>query len=214
MFHLGNPNNHHILGSHTHIVPDVDHWTAKTPKTLKDEMSISQVVSAAGSIYIRSLADAMTIEQSYSDFYAEDVTDAMSVADSFSGPVDRPVSVTDAMSVTQSWTKTGGVTFEDPSAIFDSNTSAAIVIGLALTAVTAGDTGSYRSQGQLWLPDWTAVTGAATLTAGVVYYLDTTDGKMTSTPPTGAGNHITRIGIAVSTTTISLEIARPILLAI
>jgi hypothetical protein len=178
----------------------------------------------------------MTIEQSYSDFYAEDVTDAMSVADSFSGPVDRPVSVTDAMSVTQSWTKTGGVTFEDPSAIFDSNTSAgmalyvsgadsvdlanaddpttAIVIGLALTAVTAGDTGSYRSQGQLWLPDWTAVTGAATLTAGVVYYLDTTDGKMTSTPPTGAGNHITRIGIAVSTTTISLEIARPILLAI
>ena len=75
MFHLGNPTNHHILGSHTHVVPDVNHWTAKTPKTLAHAMSVTDAVSPAGSIYNRSVSDAMGVAHSFSDFYAETVTD-------------------------------------------------------------------------------------------------------------------------------------------
>jgi hypothetical protein len=202
-------------------------------------LAMAQVVSQAGSIFTRAVTHAMSVVHSFSDFYDETVVDAMTItSDPGTGPVDRNRSVTDAMSIAHDWTKTGvgglGVTY--PEATFDSNTSkgmaihvsgadnvdlanaddptTAICFGIAREDVTAGNTGEYQSEGQLSVTDWTPVIGSANLTPGVVYYLDTSDGQMTSTPPTGAGNHIVRIGIATNTTTLELEIARPILLAI
>ena len=202
-------------------------------------MSIIDAASRAGSIFVRVVADPLGVTDAelHTDFFYETVLDPLGVTDDpGTGPLDlKPIAVTDPMTISDSFTKTGGSIFWDPEAIFDSTTSAgmalyvsgsgtvdladadnattAICIGLALTDVASSGTGEYRSQGELTLVDWTAVTGGASLTAGVVYYLSTTDGQLTSTPPTGTSNHITRVGLAVTTKTISLEIARPLKLA-
>jgi hypothetical protein len=46
------------------------------------------------------------------------------------------------------------------------------------------------------------ITGLVGLTAGATYWLDTTGGAITVTPPSGAGNGVQEIGIALSTTTL------------
>ena len=222
----------HQLNTHTHVWDNFDPSSVVPTKMVTDYLEATHVVSRAGSIWVRDLESVMSVEQSYSDFYAESVTDPMSVTDEALGPVDRPSDVTDAMSVTHSWTRTGGTTTPPPSAIFESNTSKGMVvyvsgdgyvdladstaagtataIGLARTAVTAGDTGKFQTDDQFTLLDWTAVTGGATLTPGAVYYL-TTAGGMSATPPSSGS--IVRIGLATTTTTMDIEIARPVLLA-
>lgn len=80
------------------------------------------------------------------------------------------------------------------------------VLGLAVTDATANQTVTVLSDGSVERSDWTAVIGTANLTPGVVYYLSTTAGGLTSTPPTGDGDTIVRCGVAVSTTKFDIEI--------
>lgn len=80
------------------------------------------------------------------------------------------------------------------------------VLGLAVTDATANQTVTVLSDGSVERSDWTAVIGTANLTPGVVYYLSTTAGGLTSTPPTGDGDNIVRCGVAVSTTKFDIEI--------
>jgi len=90
--------------------------------------------------------------------------------------------------------------------------STAGVIGLvedATIATTA--TGLILTDGVLSSADWTAVVGAATLTAGTVYFLsDATAGMITDVPPTLAGSYVAKIGTAISATDLEVSIARPI----
>jgi hypothetical protein len=85
------------------------------------------------------------------------------------------------------------------------------VLGLAFSDVAAGyicslaDTLVNRS-------DWTPITGTATLTAGATYFLDTSAGMLTTTPPSTVGQVVVKVGIAVSNTILEIEISQGILL--
>jgi hypothetical protein len=78
------------------------------------------------------------------------------------------------------------------------------VVGLAIAAVSNGATGTYQSDGFVTLSDWTAIVGAATLTAGARYLLSGTAGQLTTTAPTSVGQVVVLVGIAVTTTKLQL----------
>ena len=86
------------------------------------------------------------------------------------------------------------------------------VIGLVSDAsIDSSAVGTILTDGILTSTDWTAVVGEATLTAGSVYFLsDTVAGTLTTTAPTTAGSFVTRVGTAISTTTLEVTISRPI----
>lgn len=86
------------------------------------------------------------------------------------------------------------------------------VIGLVSDAsIDPSAVGTILTDGILTSTDWTAVVGEATLTAGSVYFLsDTVAGTLTTTATTTAGSFVTRVGTAISTTTLEVTISRPI----
>ena len=79
----------------------------------------------------------------------------------------------------------------------DASTSGKRAHGFCLAAITAGSTGAVLFEGTN-----TQVSGATT---GEVYLSATTPGGFTSTPPTGSGNVVQRIGVAVAATEINFE---------
>ena len=86
------------------------------------------------------------------------------------------------------------------------------VIGLVSDAnIDSTAIGTIVTDGILTSADWTSVVGAATLTTGAVYFLsDVTVGTLTITPTTTTGSFVTRVGTAISTTTLEVTISRPI----
>jgi len=87
------------------------------------------------------------------------------------------------------------------------------VVGLSITDTSPTFTCNYLTEGRIERSDWTDITGVATLSAGVTYFLDPSiAGRITSTAPTAAGQYVVRIGRAVNTTTLDIEIELPILL--
>lgn len=85
------------------------------------------------------------------------------------------------------------------------------VSGIARDTVASGFALEYSADGKLTLSDWTSATGSVALTPNSVYYLSDTGG-ITTTAPTTAGLYLVEIGRAASTTTLDIEIKRPILL--
>jgi hypothetical protein len=78
-------------------------------------------------------------------------------------------------------------------------------IAIATTAITNGTSGAYQTDGVL--------AGLIGLTAGATYFLsDATPGLLTVTAPTSVGSYVVRIGVAVSTTELLIDIQEPILL--
>lgn len=77
-------------------------------------------------------------------------------------------------------------------------------------SIASTASGSVLTDGAITIADWTTIAGAATLTAGAVYFLDGVDGNITTIPPTLAGSYVVRIGTAISTTTLEVSISRPI----
>lgn len=80
------------------------------------------------------------------------------------------------------------------------------VLGIAITDATANTTVLVLSEGSVTRADWTAITGSANLVPGAMYYLSTTAGGLTVTPPTGDGDHVVRCGLAVNTTRLDIEV--------
>lgn len=63
------------------------------------------------------------------------------------------------------------------------------------------------------LSDWTAVIGSVNLVLGSTYYLDPLNaGKMTDIAPTQVGDYVVKIGIAIKSDTLDVEIEPKILL--
>lgn len=78
-------------------------------------------------------------------------------------------------------------------------------VALAMGAIGAGTPGSYQTDG--------IIGGLTGLVADTVYYLSqTTAGALTAVAPSAVGQYVVRIGIAISTTELELQIQRPILL--
>ena len=83
---------------------------------------------------------------------------------------------------------------------------------VALAAIGA-DTGLpvRLARTRLELPDWTGITGAAELAAGAVYYLSpAAPGALTATAPDTTGHYLTRVGLALSATTLAIQPEPPI----
>ena len=86
------------------------------------------------------------------------------------------------------------------------------VLGLAETAGTANNTMNVLSSGTVTKADWTSVAGSATLTPGAIYYLSTTAGQLTTTPPSGDGDVVVSCGLALTTTKLDIEISEGVVL--
>lgn len=84
--------------------------------------------------------------------------------------------------------------------------------GLAITSGAAATAIDYSTDGVIELPDWTAITGTASLSPGQIYFLDTQPGMLTLLAPTLDGQVVVNVGIALSSTTLSIEIQTPIAL--
>jgi hypothetical protein len=88
-----------------------------------------------------------------------------------------------------------------------------IVVGLLLSDVLSTFAGAYIKDGSLYLVDWTAVIGVASLALGATYYLDPDlAGCLTAIAPTSTGKFVCSVGQAVSTKTLAIEIQPKILL--
>ena len=83
-------------------------------------------------------------------------------------------------------------------------------VGIATVDAADNAAGTYQTDGIIDVTDWTQATGAATLATNGRYYLDTVAGKITTTPPTTAGNVVQYIGTALSTTALDISITQPI----
>ena len=231
------------LNTHTHCGSGFDPSSPVPTKSLTDYLVFNQDVSLAGSIYNALLEDDLLIEQNFSDFFGETIADPISFTQQIAKElcIDRPL--TEALGITDSFVYsgtadapvTGGGGSTPISAIFDSTTLQGMVvyvpsdghaelaqsdavstsgaIGLAEFDVTATNTGTYLTEGQISRNDWTSITGATSLTPGAVYFLSTSlAGGMSTTPPSTVGETIVRIGRAASLTVLDIEISQPVLL--
>lgn len=79
-------------------------------------------------------------------------------------------------------------------------------IGLVILAASANQATIVRTEGEVSQANWTAVIGSAALTPGATYYLGTTPGTMSTTPPSVDTQVVVRCGIAVTTTKFDIEI--------
>jgi hypothetical protein len=84
------------------------------------------------------------------------------------------------------------------------------VAGIALAEVAPTFAGNYASDGLISLEDWSAVTGSATLSVGATYFLSDVIGQLTITAPQTSGLFVVRIGRAVTTSTLAIELGQPI----
>lgn len=85
-------------------------------------------------------------------------------------------------------------------------------VGLAVADISASVSGNVQVDGLLTLADWTAVVGSTTLIALGLYYLNTTSGLLSTTPPSTVGNVVQLVGRAVATDTMEILCAQGITL--
>mgnify|MGYP003146574639 CR=1 FL=1 len=85
-------------------------------------------------------------------------------------------------------------------------------VGLMRAQTADTVSGDVQTDGVYELSDWTNVIGATTLSAKAKYYLDTTDGLLTATPPSTSGNIVQLVGRAISPTKLDISIGPRILL--
>lgn len=87
----------------------------------------------------------------------------------------------------------------------DASAQAKEAIGFVLSAISNGASGTvYFGSG--------FITGLTSLTPGTRYFLDTTAGGITSTPPTGSGKIVQQVGFARTSTVLYFEPQPAILL--
>lgn len=87
------------------------------------------------------------------------------------------------------------------------------VIGFVQVDCLSGETCRYLTEGKIERLDWTTLTGMVDLSPGEIYFLDSANaGRITATAPTTLGEFVVRVGRAVSTRTLDIEIELPILL--
>lgn len=67
------------------------------------------------------------------------------------------------------------------------------VNGFVPAGIANGASGTMIAPGRV-------ITGLSGLTPGSAYYLDTTGGAITATPPSGSGNLVQEVGVALSAT--------------
>lgn len=90
----------------------------------------------------------------------------------------------------------------------NANSAARDALGLARISAGIGSGAEVLIAGVLTLSNWTSATGAATLVTGSEYWLTTTSGRMSTSPPSGAGISFQKIGRAISSDTLVIEVEK------
>ncbi len=102
-----------------------------------------------------------------------------------------------------------GSTYDLASA---ANINTSTALGLASAAATAGSAVTI-STGFVTVADWSGSTGSTNLTPKATYYLSATvAGNLTTTAPAAPGQCVVKIGTAVNTQTMLVEIEKPYLI--
>lgn len=94
----------------------------------------------------------------------------------------------------------------------NANITSKFCVGFLLEDIAPTFSGNISLIGSLILTDWTLIVGTATLSAKTKYFLDTTAGKITSTPPVITGQSLQIIGTSLDSLTLSINIGNSILL--
>ncbi len=84
------------------------------------------------------------------------------------------------------------------------NVDTSRVIGLATEDISSGNTAKYNVDGKLYIADWTAIVGAATLIPGVDYYLDVSAAASGTPDYANAGGTGNRTAIITVSSDISI----------
>ena len=80
-------------------------------------------------------------------------------------------------------------------------------VGLFADNYTIGQTANIITSGRFELSDWTNVTGSTTLTIGDDYYVSIVNpGELTNIEPTTEGTYLLKIGTAIDTLTLNVDI--------
>lgn len=83
--------------------------------------------------------------------------------------------------------------------------------GVSISDTAAGSIGQYITEGRVERSDWTEVAGTLNLITGATYFLDPlVAGHITNLAPSATGHYVVRIGRAVSTELLDVEIELPI----
>lgn len=84
-------------------------------------------------------------------------------------------------------------------------------VGFASELIADTASGVIQTNDTINLADWTTILGSATLTPGTVYFLDSTAGQIVADVSTFvAGNVVQKVGVAVSTTDLLIQLGDPI----
>jgi hypothetical protein len=85
-------------------------------------------------------------------------------------------------------------------------------LGIATIGASIGFSETIRTVSYLELVDWTNIVGTQYLSPRQDYYLSTVKGKMVLVPDGTTGDYVQKIGTALTTTKLSIEIGYSILL--
>lgn len=86
------------------------------------------------------------------------------------------------------------------------------VVALCQVAAADGNDVTVLTEGHVERNDWTIITGSALLTAGALYYLGETAGTLVEIPPSTDGAMVVRVGRALTTTKLDIEIGETAIL--
>lgn len=81
-----------------------------------------------------------------------------------------------------------------------------VAVGFITQAASANDATIVQTDGSVTLGNWEAITNTISLTPGSTYFLHTVAGQMRTTPPTGDGEVVVTLGVAVDTQRFDIEI--------
>lgn len=171
--------------------------------TTEDNPDITDNISPSGIMYDKIRAEVRSLESVLSGLTAGDgltwtvSSSGISLALSGSNGL-KMVSNGDGIVVGNPVTTGTGTSGKAVKADKDD----ALFCGLAIEAADTDEEFEVVKSGMLTISDWTAIVGAATLTAGDVYYVSATAGQLTTTAPDTAGDYVHVAGVAVSTTTL------------
>lgn len=90
--------------------------------------------------------------------------------------------------------------------------ASSMVVGILSVAVIVGYAADVATIGLFSKDSWIYSTGSLFLVVGADYYLDNSNGMMTTNATTILGTSVVYVGKAVSPTTINIQIGSPILL--
>ena len=91
--------------------------------------------------------------------------------------------------------------------------AACFPLGFATSATSgAAQDIEVLTEGHIELTDWTSIAGTANLAPGTKYKLATVAGTITATAPTGNGEHVVDVGIAITTKILDIEISRAVVI--